>query len=145
VSVEAAEGGFFHGGRLSDLVRDVLAREPQLPIKVVASGHSVDVVAQDTSKVRVLEHLANLNEGVVLAVGDQGDIGGNDFELLAATPWSISVGRCSTDPTRCWCVDPAARRGPDALEAMLRTIAPGRDGRLRLDVRKIRTRARSRA
>ena len=48
-------------------------------------------MAQDTR----LQHL-------VLAIGDQGDLGGNDFELLASSRWTLSVDRCSADPARCW-------------------------------------------
>ena len=31
-----------------------------------------------------------------MAIGNQGHVGGNDFELLAATRWSLSVDRCSS-------------------------------------------------
>jgi hypothetical protein len=122
---------FFQSVRLVTLIRDVMAESPSLPVKVVASAHSVDVVAEDTTKVSVLEGVARRCEGEVLAIGDQGGSGGNDFELLAATPWSISVDLCSADPSRCWSVDQRGRRGPRALVAALRQLKGGK-GRVRM-------------
>lgn len=119
---------FFRALTLVALVRDVMAESPSLPVKVVASAHSVDVVAEDTTKVSVLEEVAELCDGEVLVIGDQGNSGGNDFELLAATPWSISVDRCSADPSRCWSVDRRGRRGPAALVAALRQLKVGKHG-----------------
>lgn len=119
VTVTAVDGAFFHEGRMGELVRELLARPPQLPVKVVASAHSLDIVAADTTKVRVLDAVGARCVGAVLAIGDQGDIDGNDFELLGATTCSITVDRASADPTRCWSVDPAGVRGPDALVRIL--------------------------
>jgi hypothetical protein len=141
VGVQVQAGAFFRAGRLAELVTDVLARAPRLPVKAVASGHSVDVIADETSKVRVLERVASVAAGPVLAVGDQGDIGGNDFELLAATPWSISAARCSSDPSRCWCVDPIGRIGPAAVVPLLQAIDVSL-GMASLDVRRIAKRRR---
>lgn len=141
VTVHAAPGSFFHTGRLAVLVGEAVARVPTLPVKVVASAHSIDVIADDTSKVRVLDHVALHAAGEPLAVGDQGDIGGNDFELLAARTWSVSVGRCSADPSRCWPVDPVGRRGPAALLGVLDAIVL-KDGLGILDVTRISNRRR---
>jgi hypothetical protein len=141
VSVAASSGGFFQHGRLATLVTDVLSQTPALPIKVVASAHSVDILASDTSKASVLERVQRGTLGEVLAVGDQGDIGGNDFELLSAQRWSISVGRCSADPSRCWSVDPLGRRGATATLALLESVAL-KTGTARVDVSRIRRRPR---
>ena len=127
VTVTPTSRAFFHSGRMAELVRELLARPPRLPVKVVASAHSVDVVAEDTTKVRVLETIARRCAGDVLAIGDQGDIAGNDFELLAATTRSITVDRPSADPTRCWNVDLAGARGPQALARLLNAFEV-RDG-----------------
>jgi hypothetical protein len=136
VSVRLRSGSLFHSGRLAALVRDLMAEAPAFDVKVVASGHSVDVIANDTTKVSVYETLAR--DGLkLLMIGDQGDSGGNDFELLAADRWSISLDRCSADPSRCWSVDPVGRRGPAALEAVLDALQLLPSGP-RLDVRKIR-------
>ena len=58
----------------------------------------------------------------VLAIGDQGHLGGNDFELLAATELSLSVDTCSPDPTRCWNLDLSGQRGPDVLVRYLDAV-----------------------
>ena len=50
----------------------------------------------------------------MLAIGDQGQPGGNDFDLLACYRYSLSVDRCSADPTRCWNLAPAGQAGPQA-------------------------------
>lgn len=141
VTVQAAPGSFFHTGRLAVLVGEAVARLPALPVKVVASAHSVDVIADDTTKVRVLDRVAVHSAGEALAVGDQGDIGGNDFELLAATTWSVSIGCCSADPSRCWPVDPAGRHGPTALLGVLGAIVL-QNGLGILDVTRIAKRRR---
>ena len=141
VTVQVAQGSFFHGGRLAVLVTEALARIPVLPVKVVASAHSVDVIADDTSKTRVLDTVTARSAGEALTIGDQGDIGGNDFELLAATTSSVSVGRCSADPSRCWYVDPAGRHGPAALLGLLDAIVL-QDGLGILDVTRIAKRRR---
>jgi hypothetical protein len=136
VTVSVKPGSLFHAGRLATLVRDLIEQAPVLGVKVVCSAHSVDVIAQDTSKLAVLAAITAVAEGKVLAVGDQGDAEGNDFELLAATRWSVSLDRCSADPSRCWPVDPAGRRGPAALSAMLGVLTK-RDGGMVLEVSKI--------
>lgn len=139
VTVSAARDSLFHGGRLAALVRELVRQPPALGVKVVASGHSVDVVAAETTKLAVLEEIAGSTDAAVLAVGDQGDAEGNDFELLAATRWSVSLDRCSADPSRCWPIDPAGRRGPAALAPMLEAIDMRLEGAI-LDVDKIRKR-----
>jgi hypothetical protein len=111
----SAHGGRLTGLQLLPLVRAVIGRPPGLGCKALASGHSVDVVASDEGKVRVLEAVSMETEGVVLAIGDQGQVDGNDFELLAATTASLSVDRCSADPTRCWNLDRRGLRGPELL------------------------------
>lgn len=108
--------------RLRDLVESVVARSPALACKVAASGHSVDVVPSDAGKVNVLRAAEQLTELGILAIGDQGQVGGNDFELLSAVEMSLSVDRCSPDPTRCWNLDLRGERGPELLVRYLRTL-----------------------
>jgi hypothetical protein len=122
VSVEADGDDFLQLGRLPGLVIEALAPSPTLGVKVVCSAHSVDVIAEETSKVAVLERARERWGGEALALGDQGHAGGNDFELLAASRWSISVDRCSADPDRCWNVDRRGRRGPAALASLLAVV-----------------------
>jgi hypothetical protein len=127
VSVSTADGRL-SGIQLLPLVRSVLARPPLLSCKSVVSGHSVDVIAPDVGKTAVLESVAHAANGAVLAVGDQGQLDGNDFELLAATQFSLSVDQCSADPTRCWNLDRRGQRGPDLLVRYLKALQPRSSG-----------------
>ena len=128
VTVAVRAGAFAHIGRLSEIIADALARGPALPIKVVASGHSVDIVPATSTKASIADATASAAGRPVIAVGDQGDLGGNDFELLASTPWTLTVDRCSADPTRCWYLDDSGRSGPSLLDAYLRAARIGDDG-----------------
>lgn len=138
VTVHAAAAPF-RPDRLAEIVSDVLTGGEPLPVKIVASGHSLDVVAVDTSKVAVLDDLRSTTGCDVLAIGDQGDLGGNDFEMLASTEWSITVDRCSPDPTRCWPTDELGRRGPEALLAILKSLRH-ENGNVHLPTTKTRSR-----
>lgn len=131
VTIGTRPGAFAHIGRLAEIVADALGRHPRLPVKVVTSGHSVDVVPTDTTKVVIADTTAAAAGAPVLAIGDQGDLGGNDFELLAASPWTLTVDRCSADPSRCWYLDTSGRSGPELLEVYLDAVVPT-DGRFQL-------------
>lgn len=122
---------------MNALVYAALHAAPALDVRVGNSGHSVDVTAAACGKHVVVERMAAAH-GPVLAVGDHGDQGGNDFDLLAATPWSLSVDRCSADPGRCWSLAPQGVTGPAALVALLSGMKPGRDG-YRIRVRAMPT------
>jgi hypothetical protein len=115
------------------LVQSAVARKPQLGVHVQSSGHSVDVVGAHVGKDVFLESFQNRVAGDVLAVGDQGDINGNDFAMLAATKFSVSVDACSPDPTRCWNIAPAELKGPVGLLSVLTSIKTVR-GRTKLIV-----------
>ncbi len=113
---------------LAVMAQETISIPPALPLKVTASGHSVDVIPADSGKTRTLERVAGGMLTEVVAFGDQGQVGGNDFELLAATPWSLSVDRVSGDPTRCWNLDARGERGPELLRRYLRHFRHLRDG-----------------
>ena len=121
VSVSASAGRL-SGSKLLPLVLSLLARPPALACKAFASGHSVDVLPAEGGKAGVLKAVALRAGGDVLVIGDQGQAGGNDFELLAATQWSLSVDDCSADPTRCWNVDHRGLRGPELLVKYLQAL-----------------------
>jgi hydroxymethylpyrimidine pyrophosphatase-like HAD family hydrolase len=123
----------FNDGSLSTdvvvgAVLEVLAWSPPLDFKVVASAHSVDVIPAESAKTATLTRVAARSGGEVLAVGDQGQIGGNDFELLAGTGFSLSVDRVSGDPTRCWNLDRRGERGPVLLQRYLGSLRAMRGG-----------------
>jgi hypothetical protein len=129
VTVELRPGLWMKGGQLAELVVDALQRPPALQLKVVASAHSVDVVPAATTKVAVVDRIRHLDGPVaVLTIGDQGQIGGNDFELLAHERWSLSVDRCSADPSRCWFLDRGEHTGPELLVRYLRALRRSRGG-----------------
>jgi hypothetical protein len=86
-----------------------------LALKVIRSGHSVDVIPANVSKTIVVSDVMRAAGGQVMTIGDQGQVGGNDYELLDASPWSLSVDQCSGAPDRCWNVAPSGWRGPEAL------------------------------
>ncbi|ABM10750.1 hypothetical protein AAur_pTC20247 (plasmid) [Paenarthrobacter aurescens TC1] len=83
-------------------------------VRVASSGHSVDIVDRRFGKEQILSDFTS-KHGSALAIGDQGQPGGNDFALLAASPLTISVDSCSADPTRCWNIATAGSSGPQAL------------------------------
>jgi len=121
ISVSTTDGRL-SGMQLLPLVRSVASRPPALAYKALASGHSVDLIAPDAGKVAVLDAVSKDTEAAVLAIGDQGQVDGNDFDLLAETTTSLSVDRTSSDPTRCWNLDRRGLRGPDLLVRYLAAI-----------------------
>lgn len=78
------------------------------------SGHSVDILNAQTSKKNVVKTLAESlgasEDREILRLGDAGDIGGNDYELLNEGI-SLSVDASSANPGHCWNLLPSDRRG----------------------------------
>ena len=117
----------FHDG-LASLLRARLA-SAGVAAQVVSSGHSVDIVATTTCKTAVTESVGERIEGrEILAIGDQGQIGGNDHALLAFGSWSLTVDAGSGDPTRCWFGGNGDRVGPDLLLRYLKKLKRRREG-----------------
>jgi hypothetical protein len=114
-------------GVLLRWVESILGSNPVLDVSARRSGHSVDVLTRSSGKASVVTMIGN-EFGPTLAVGDQGNVGGNDFDLLAATTFSISVDQCSPDPSRCWAPAPAGYTGPPALTYLIDKIARRRGG-----------------
>jgi hypothetical protein len=120
--------GLFHDGRLAELLRAELSAAG-IEAQVVASGHSVDVVAATTAKTAIADMVrARVGGSNLLAIGDRGEIGGNDHALLAWGQWSLTVDRGSADPTRCWFGGSGDRVGPDLLLQYLKNLKRRRDG-----------------
>ncbi len=109
------------------LAVSVVQASPSLDVRVASSAHSVDITHRTSGKHLVVDRL-NAEYGEALAVGDQGEPTGNDFQLLASTPWSLSVDRCSPDPSRCWALAPPGTTGPAALLALLAAVSSSRRG-----------------
>ena len=116
------------GEEILPIVRSVIAQSPIVDLKIVVSGHSVDIVSPGTGKSNLMSSVESKSQGAILAIGDQGQPNGNDFEMLAAKKTTLSVDRCSEDPTRCWNLDDRGDRGPDLLLRYLRALKPRKSG-----------------
>ncbi|MHB8086115.1 MAG: HAD-IIB family hydrolase [Dehalococcoidia bacterium] len=92
-------------------------------LKVVESDHSIDVTDQTISKLRVVETLRSYVQSGenILTIGDQGQYGGNDFELLNC-PQSLSIDKVSTSLDTCWNLSPIGWRGTDATLSIIRAL-----------------------
>ena len=108
----------------------IAALSPTPAVCVLESAHAVDIVPADVTKAAVVAQVATLAAGPVLTIGDQGQLGGNDFALLACQPHSLSVDRCSADPTRCWNLADPGVTGPDALLGYLAALRSDPVGKL---------------
>lgn len=102
-------------------------------VGVVASSHSMDILAPGVSKHALVDRLAGIlgcDEDSVLCIGDRGQWPGNDFSLLHG-PNGLSVDEVSRDPITCWNLAPPELRGPDAAIAYLGQLR-GSKGALRM-------------
>jgi hydroxymethylpyrimidine pyrophosphatase-like HAD family hydrolase len=137
LGVELTDTAWIKAGLLADVVTDACRRSPALELKVLSSGHSVDVVPVTVTKTAVIERIRQQDGPVdVLCIGDQGQIGGNDFELLAHERWTLSVDRTSADPTRCWYLDDGSNAGPRLLRRYLGALR-GRGAKATLKVSEL--------
>lgn len=112
------------GGKTADaaaVVSAVLALDMNLNLKVIQSGHSVDIVPRSTSKRSVVDSLG-IDPAEVMLVGDRGAPGGNDFELLSYSDLSLSVDHVSADPSRCWNLSEDGVSGPELLVQYLQSV-----------------------
>lgn len=89
-------------------------------IKIVESDHSIDILHMEVSKLSVLSSMRAVGgESMnVMVIGDQGQYGGNDFELLSV-PHSLSVDRISTSLHTCWNLSPMGLRGVSATLSII--------------------------
>lgn len=86
-------------------------------VRVMRSGHSVDVVPQEVTKLAVIQSLQQLagqnGESPILRIGDRGRWPGNDAQLLA-NPYGLSAHEVSSDSTGCWNLALPGHRGHQA-------------------------------
>ena len=90
-------------------------------LSVVMSSHSVDILPVGISKTAVVEALCAIRPGSILRIGDQGAVGGNDFELLN-TGLSLSVDRVSSNLETCWNLGAPGHSGPPVALQYLRAL-----------------------
>jgi fructoselysine-6-P-deglycase FrlB-like protein len=102
---------------------------------VTGSGHSFDIVATTSSKLRVVSELRRVvaRGSEILCFGDSGSRTGNDHALLSH-PFGISVGEVCGTPDGCWSLFGDHSTGPDALLRALRALLISVSGEIRLDI-----------
>ncbi len=103
--------------------------------RVVASGHSFDVIPITSNKLNVVHALQKKvgDRKAVFSLGDSGTTIGNDYDLLARD-FGLSVDRVCPDLQGCWSLYGARHTGPDALLKILRAVISSPAGGIRLDV-----------
>lgn len=93
--------------------------------RTFCSGHSVDVVTEKAGKKLVVEEVCRLfeldAETQVLRIGDAGDFGGNDYELLASG-LALSVDTVPPGWEQCWNLLPRNLTGVRGTEYYLRAL-----------------------
>lgn len=118
------KSGAFAVEQLWQRVQGLVAPHLFPGVTVLRSGHSVDILAPEVSKLTVVERIrdiAGCGEAEVLCVGDQGCWPGNDHALLG-TPLSLSSNIVSADPERCWNLAPPGIRESRATLGYLRLL-----------------------
>lgn len=111
-----------HNQTVLDRILEILSGLNHL--KIVQSEHSLDILECHISKINVVEALKTSIESDVkniLIIGDQGQLGGNDFEMLTQ-PYSLSVNRISTSLNTCWNLAPPGLRGYKAALSIIKAI-----------------------
>ena len=101
---------------------EILAHMPSM--RILCSGHSIDILNDGVSKVNLVNRIKELASGEIgelLCIGDRGRWPGNDCELLAQ-PYSLSVDQSSHDTYTCWNLAPAGCSGTQATLYYLRSL-----------------------
>ena len=91
----------------------------------MASTRSVDVVPEETSKLRVLQVLREDQPNEILCIGDRPCWPGNDAELLTHE-FSLSVDEVDGSLDSAWNLAPAGVLGSAALRYYLGRIRTGK-------------------
>lgn len=125
--VSVTANGLAHDHALVDLVQDCLSRSG-VAATIACSAHALDIVRTTSTKVAVAERVEELADAPALAIGDQGQPGGNDHALLSRNAATLTVDRCSADPRACWFVGSGDLVGPALLHRVLRLLRRRRGG-----------------
>lgn len=116
---------------LFECVTELLMRTQSTELKILQSGHSIDILPPNVSKLSVGAALqTRIPDISILAIGDSGGLNGNDHELLT-TPFSLGVDKVSSDPRTCWNLGSRGQRGPEVLTEYL-TATECMDGYFKL-------------
>jgi hydroxymethylpyrimidine pyrophosphatase-like HAD family hydrolase/fructoselysine-6-P-deglycase FrlB-like protein len=94
--------------------------------RAFSSGHSIDILDADTSKRKVVSHVAvryQIDPNTeILRLGDAGHEEGNDYELLSEG-LSLSCERVSVDLATCWNFGASGSNQVDVTSAYLRGLS----------------------
>ena len=105
------------------------------PSYVHQSAHSVDILHARNSKAQTpkeIQRLLGIADNEVLRIGDLGNWGGNDFDLLNQG-LSLSVDKVSSRLDTCWNLGPPGSKGITTTMQYLRALCPA-DGAFKLRV-----------
>ncbi|HAY08812.1 MAG TPA: hypothetical protein DCY18_02535 [Thauera sp.] len=111
--------------RLIAAINEWVAQHGHEGWRAFCSGHSVDVVTEKAGKLLVVQdacHRLGLNPLTqVLRVGDGGDFGGNDYELLSEG-LALSVDAVPPSVEQCWNLLPRMLSGVRGTEYYLQNL-----------------------
>ena len=97
---------------LWELVNEIILQIEIDDVKIVRSGHSIDILAPEVTKLNVVRRLREtVGNAPILTIGDRGRWPGNDHELLNE-PFALSVDEVSTNLSTCWNMGQQGQRGP---------------------------------
>ncbi len=97
-------------------------------IKVMETNHSIDIIPVNSSKRNIFKE-CNFAEEEFLTIGDSGDLGGNDYELLCGDT-GLSVDYVSNAFNSCWNYALPGMRNLEATEYYLSMIDIQEEGKL---------------
>jgi hydroxymethylpyrimidine pyrophosphatase-like HAD family hydrolase/fructoselysine-6-P-deglycase FrlB-like protein len=89
-------------------------------VKVMETNHSIDIIPVNSSKRNIITEY-DLDEQEFLMIGDSGDLGGNDYELLYGDT-GLSVDYVSSAFNSCWNYALPGVRNLEATEYYLNMI-----------------------
>jgi hypothetical protein len=124
IRLERAPQSFNSLEHLCSHVGALLIGQGKSEWRALASAHSIDIIPRSSSKTGTVQALVDRGFESALLIGDQGHVGGNDFELLASSPYSLSVDRCSADVSTCWNLGVGRQAGPSLLMRYLSAFKP---------------------
>lgn len=98
-------------------------------IKIIESGHSIDIIPATSSKTNIYKFYSELGFGIddFISIGDAGQENGNDYELLNQSN-AISVDLVSADIEHCWNILRPGYRNLEATLFILEHVTIHEDG-----------------
>lgn len=122
--------------RVIAAVNEWIARQGNRGWRVFCSGHSVDVLTEDASKLLVVDRICKRFDldpnSQLLRLGDAGDFGGNDHELLSSG-LALSVDAVPPGWDQAWNLLPRELGGVRGTEHYLRALEAS-DGEARFSL-----------